>query len=111
MYAILVGVTGLLSLLRLVGMAVGSIRAANVLHNAMACSLLLTTCRFFDVNPVGRIMNRYAHSTLPPPAAGGWWQLSGSCIPLSRVYGYFFTAHTDNPTDGAAALYDPLREQ
>ena len=57
-YTGIVGVTAVLSLLRLVGMAVGSIRAANIMHNAMATSLMLTTCRFYDVNPVGRIMNR-----------------------------------------------------
>lgn len=57
-YAIIVGIMSVFGLLRMVGMALGALRAATQLHNGMVSALLRTTCRFYDLNPVGRIMNR-----------------------------------------------------
>ena len=57
-YAVIVGVMTLMGLLRMFGMALGALRASTYLHNTMVSTLLHTTCRFFDLNPVGRLMNR-----------------------------------------------------
>ncbi len=68
-YAIIVGIMSVFGLLRMVGMALGALRAATQLHNGMVSALLRTTCRFYDLNPVGRIMNRCG---VMPALLVGW---------------------------------------
>ncbi|KAI8821981.1 ABC transporter type 1, transmembrane domain-containing protein [Fimicolochytrium jonesii] len=60
----LIGVLSLLALLiRIVAVAMGSLKASKRLHNAMLTSILRAPIRFFDITPLGRILNRFSRDT------------------------------------------------
>ncbi|TMW69132.1 hypothetical protein Poli38472_001288 [Pythium oligandrum] len=59
-YALLGIGTMILSIMRSISFAVGSVRGSQVLFAAMTKSLLSAPLRFFDANPIGRIVNRYS---------------------------------------------------
>lgn len=40
------------------------LRASKVLHNTMLGSVLRATIQFYDTNPIGRILNRFARFVL-----------------------------------------------
>ncbi|RLN89728.1 hypothetical protein BBJ28_00024874, partial [Nothophytophthora sp. Chile5] len=58
-YALLGGGSALMVLARAVTMATVGLRASRTLFNALTRSLLAAPLRFFDANPIGRIVNRY----------------------------------------------------
>lgn len=39
----------------------GGLRAARAMHDQMLATLMRSPMRFFDVTPVGRILNRFSH--------------------------------------------------
>nr|XP_046238010.1 ATP-binding cassette sub-family C member 4-like isoform X2 [Scatophagus argus]XP_046238011.1 ATP-binding cassette sub-family C member 4-like isoform X2 [Scatophagus argus]XP_046238012.1 ATP-binding cassette sub-family C member 4-like isoform X2 [Scatophagus argus]XP_046238013.1 ATP-binding cassette sub-family C member 4-like isoform X2 [Scatophagus argus] len=41
----------------------GLVRSAQTLHNSMFSAVIRTPVRFFDVNPIGRILNRFSKDT------------------------------------------------
>ncbi|KAI8820497.1 ABC transporter type 1, transmembrane domain-containing protein [Fimicolochytrium jonesii] len=59
-YALIGGISLLAILLRTLVVNFGSIRASRVLHHGMLTTLLRAPVRFFDITPMGRIMNRFS---------------------------------------------------
>ncbi len=57
-YVIIVVVTAAFGAIRVFLMAYGAFRASTTLFNRMVRGLIYTSSRFFDTNPLGRIMNR-----------------------------------------------------
>ncbi|XP_023331666.1 multidrug resistance-associated protein 4 [Eurytemora carolleeae] len=72
-YAALVGALVIASMIRTVHFFVVCMQASVNLHNSMFTKVVQAQCRFFDVNPVGRILNRFSKDVgsmdeLLPPA-------------------------------------------
>lgn len=44
----------------LLGLALGGLRAARILHDQLFSAMLHSPMRFFDVTPIGRILNRFS---------------------------------------------------
>uniref|UniRef100_A0A671RWW0 Multidrug resistance-associated protein 4 n=1 Tax=Sinocyclocheilus anshuiensis TaxID=1608454 RepID=A0A671RWW0_9TELE len=59
-YAGLTGATVIFSFMRFLIMFNALVNSAETLHNRMFNSILRTPVRFFDINPIGRILNRFA---------------------------------------------------
>uniref|UniRef100_A0A672S338 ATP-binding cassette, sub-family C (CFTR/MRP), member 4 n=1 Tax=Sinocyclocheilus grahami TaxID=75366 RepID=A0A672S338_SINGR len=59
-YAGLTGVTVIFSFMRFLIMFNALVNSAETLHNRMFNSILRTPVHFFDINPIGRILNRFA---------------------------------------------------
>uniref|UniRef100_A0A3B4ZXD9 Multidrug resistance-associated protein 4-like n=1 Tax=Stegastes partitus TaxID=144197 RepID=A0A3B4ZXD9_9TELE len=59
-YSGLTGAAVVLSYARSLIIFHGLVRAAQILHNRMFNSVLCTPVHFFDVNPIGRILNRFS---------------------------------------------------
>lgn len=58
-YALLVGASAFMVLVRAMTVSFVGLRASRYLFKAMTMSLLHAPLRFFDANPIGRIVNRY----------------------------------------------------
>uniref|UniRef100_A0A672S3W1 Cystic fibrosis transmembrane conductance regulator n=1 Tax=Sinocyclocheilus grahami TaxID=75366 RepID=A0A672S3W1_SINGR len=56
----LTGVTVIFSFMRFLIMFNALVNSAETLHNRMFNSILRTPVHFFDINPIGRILNRFA---------------------------------------------------
>uniref|UniRef100_A0A671RW06 Multidrug resistance-associated protein 4 n=1 Tax=Sinocyclocheilus anshuiensis TaxID=1608454 RepID=A0A671RW06_9TELE len=56
----LTGATVIFSFMRFLIMFNALVNSAETLHNRMFNSILRTPVRFFDINPIGRILNRFA---------------------------------------------------
>jgi ATP-binding cassette subfamily C (CFTR/MRP) protein 4 len=56
----IIGITVLFAVLRSVGFNAFSLLAAQRMHDKMLNSVLQSKIRFFDLNPIGRIMNRFS---------------------------------------------------
>uniref|UniRef100_A0A8C1TJ37 Cystic fibrosis transmembrane conductance regulator n=1 Tax=Cyprinus carpio TaxID=7962 RepID=A0A8C1TJ37_CYPCA len=59
-YAGLTGATIIFGFMRSLFMFNALVSSAETLHNRMFNSILRTPVRFFDINPIGRILNRFA---------------------------------------------------
>ncbi|XP_067315095.1 ATP-binding cassette sub-family C member 4-like isoform X2 [Pseudorasbora parva] len=59
-YAGLTGATIIFELMRSLIMFNALVRSAETLHSRMFNSILRTPVRFFDINPIGRILNRFS---------------------------------------------------
>uniref|UniRef100_A0A673JII1 Cystic fibrosis transmembrane conductance regulator n=1 Tax=Sinocyclocheilus rhinocerous TaxID=307959 RepID=A0A673JII1_9TELE len=59
-YAGLTGATVIFGFMRFLIMFNALVNSAETLHNRMFNSILRTPVRFFDINPIGRILNRFA---------------------------------------------------
>ena len=59
-YSDLVCLSLVLTLTRATAVYYVAVKASEKLHNKMLMSLLKTHARFFDTNPAGRILNRFA---------------------------------------------------
>ncbi|GAB6021503.1 Multidrug resistance-associated protein 7 [Chamberlinius hualienensis] len=62
-YLIIAGATGLFTIVRSFSFAYGGIRAAVQLHSDILQAIMKATVTFFDVTPVGRIINRISSDT------------------------------------------------
>jgi ATP-binding cassette subfamily C (CFTR/MRP) protein 4 len=58
-FKVFLGCATLLTILRSVAFGLFRFLAAQKMHNQMIESVLATDIRFFDLNPIGRIMNRF----------------------------------------------------
>ena len=59
-YGLLVGVAFVLSVLRAALFLNALVNSTNRLHDSMLSAVLKAPVKFFDTNPVGRILNRFA---------------------------------------------------
>jgi ATP-binding cassette subfamily C (CFTR/MRP) protein 4 len=59
-YSIFVGVFGALIFLRSISYYISCVRSSFVYHRLILNAVMSTKSRFFDLNPVGRIMNRFS---------------------------------------------------
>ncbi|XP_033637557.1 multidrug resistance-associated protein 4-like [Asterias rubens] len=93
-YAILCGVTIAALFLRSFLTFIIFITAARVLHNRMFAAVIRAPMQFYDTNPVGRILNRFAKDTgymdeLLPPTLTDFLQITVFTISVVVVISIF----------------------
>lgn len=62
-YAVFAGVNSVFTLFRAFLFAYGGVHAATNIHSQLLKTIMKATVRFFDVSPLGRILNRFSSDT------------------------------------------------